>query len=210
MSNDIDELTALNRDYVASVQNCDVKRFDEILAPDFYCSNPDKIAGRPRGVSETDGSAGDDQESDRTRREDPRARRFRHHPRRHQLYHGRRPAGARALYRLLGEAERQLARGVGACVAVRSSLRRHGACRHGRGSIPAIHVFLHAGLKTWMPGTCPRHDEFCARARRRYSASNMITLRSVLPAFMLAKPSLISESFSLAEIQSSRCSLPRM
>ncbi len=32
MSNDIDELTALNRDYVASVQNSDVKRFDEILA----------------------------------------------------------------------------------------------------------------------------------------------------------------------------------
>ena len=42
MSNDIDELTALNRDYVASVQNCDVKRFVEILARDFYCSNPDK------------------------------------------------------------------------------------------------------------------------------------------------------------------------
>ena len=42
MSNDIEELTALNRDYVASVQNCDVKRFDEILALDFYCSNPDK------------------------------------------------------------------------------------------------------------------------------------------------------------------------
>jgi len=41
-TNDIDELTALNRDYVASVQNSDVKRFDEILAPDFYCSNPDK------------------------------------------------------------------------------------------------------------------------------------------------------------------------
>ena len=38
MSNDIDELTALNRDYVASAQNCDVKRFDETLAPDFYCS----------------------------------------------------------------------------------------------------------------------------------------------------------------------------
>jgi len=36
------ELTALNRDYVASVQNSDVKRFDEILAEDFYCSNPDK------------------------------------------------------------------------------------------------------------------------------------------------------------------------
>jgi ketosteroid isomerase-like protein len=42
MSHDIDELTALNRDYVASVQNGDVKRFDEILAQDFYCSNPDK------------------------------------------------------------------------------------------------------------------------------------------------------------------------
>jgi ketosteroid isomerase-like protein len=42
MSKDIEELTVLNRDYVASVQNCDVKRFDEILAPDFYCSNPDK------------------------------------------------------------------------------------------------------------------------------------------------------------------------
>src|SRR6202521_3848235 len=42
MNNDIDELTVLNRDYVASVQNSDVKRFDEILADDFYCSNPDK------------------------------------------------------------------------------------------------------------------------------------------------------------------------
>jgi ketosteroid isomerase-like protein len=42
MSKDLDELTILNRDYVASVQNCDVKRFDEILAAEFYCSNPDK------------------------------------------------------------------------------------------------------------------------------------------------------------------------
>jgi ketosteroid isomerase-like protein len=42
MSKDIDELTTLNRDYVASVQNGDVRRFDEILAQDFYCSNPDK------------------------------------------------------------------------------------------------------------------------------------------------------------------------
>jgi ketosteroid isomerase-like protein len=42
MRNDLAELTALNRDYVASVQNSDVKRFDEILAKDFYCSNPDK------------------------------------------------------------------------------------------------------------------------------------------------------------------------
>jgi len=38
----IDELTALNLDFVASAQNSDVRRFDEILAPEFYCSNPDK------------------------------------------------------------------------------------------------------------------------------------------------------------------------
>jgi ketosteroid isomerase-like protein len=42
MSTDLEKLTSLNRDYVASVQNSDVKRFDEILAADFYCSNPDK------------------------------------------------------------------------------------------------------------------------------------------------------------------------
>ena len=38
---DHDILTALNTDYINSVRNSDVKRFDEILAPDFYCSNPD-------------------------------------------------------------------------------------------------------------------------------------------------------------------------
>ncbi len=42
MRNDLAELTSLNRDYVNSVQNSDMKRFDEILADDFYCSNPDK------------------------------------------------------------------------------------------------------------------------------------------------------------------------
>jgi ketosteroid isomerase-like protein len=42
MSKDIDELTLLNRDYVASVQNSDVKRFGEILAPEFFCTNLDK------------------------------------------------------------------------------------------------------------------------------------------------------------------------
>jgi len=39
--NDLDTLTALNRDYIASVQLGDVRRFDEILADDFLCSNPD-------------------------------------------------------------------------------------------------------------------------------------------------------------------------
>jgi ketosteroid isomerase-like protein len=38
---DIDALTALNRDYIHSVQHGDVRRFDEILADDFLCSNPD-------------------------------------------------------------------------------------------------------------------------------------------------------------------------
>ena len=38
---DHDILFALNTDYINSVQRSDVKRFDEILAPEFYCSNPD-------------------------------------------------------------------------------------------------------------------------------------------------------------------------
>jgi len=38
---DLKTLTALNDDYIASVQNSDVKRFDEILADDFLNTNPD-------------------------------------------------------------------------------------------------------------------------------------------------------------------------
>ena len=41
MPTDIEMLERLNRDYIASVQNSDVRRFDEILADEFYCSNPD-------------------------------------------------------------------------------------------------------------------------------------------------------------------------
>jgi ketosteroid isomerase-like protein len=40
-ASDLETLLALNRDYIASVQNSDVHRFDELLAEDFYCSNPD-------------------------------------------------------------------------------------------------------------------------------------------------------------------------
>jgi ketosteroid isomerase-like protein len=40
-ASDHEVLTGLNRDYIRSVQNGDVRRFDEILAPDFRCSNPD-------------------------------------------------------------------------------------------------------------------------------------------------------------------------
>jgi ketosteroid isomerase-like protein len=39
--NDHETLLALNRDYIQSVQKGDVRRFDEILADDFLCSNPD-------------------------------------------------------------------------------------------------------------------------------------------------------------------------
>lgn len=38
---DLEMLRGLNRDYIASVQGGDVARFDEILADDYYCSNPD-------------------------------------------------------------------------------------------------------------------------------------------------------------------------
>ena len=38
---DVDSLHQLNQDYIRSVQTSDVRRFDEILAEDFLCSNPD-------------------------------------------------------------------------------------------------------------------------------------------------------------------------
>ena len=38
---DLEVLEQLNRDYITSVQTSDVRRFDEILAADFLCSNPD-------------------------------------------------------------------------------------------------------------------------------------------------------------------------
>lgn len=39
--NDHETLTSLNRDYIASVQGSDVKRFAEILSDDFLNTNPD-------------------------------------------------------------------------------------------------------------------------------------------------------------------------
>jgi ketosteroid isomerase-like protein len=38
---DVDSLHQLNWDYINSVQTSDVRRFEEILAEDFLCSNPD-------------------------------------------------------------------------------------------------------------------------------------------------------------------------
>ena len=37
---DLAALRDLNQDYIRAVQNGDVRRFDEILADDFRCSNP--------------------------------------------------------------------------------------------------------------------------------------------------------------------------
>ena len=41
VNTDLDTLRDLNGDYIRSVQRGDVRRFDEILAEDFLCSNPD-------------------------------------------------------------------------------------------------------------------------------------------------------------------------
>jgi ketosteroid isomerase-like protein len=40
-NSDVETLLRLNADYIRSVQTCDVARFDEILADDFFCTNPD-------------------------------------------------------------------------------------------------------------------------------------------------------------------------
>jgi hypothetical protein len=51
---DTETLMALNRDYINSVQKGDVRRFDEILAADFYCSNPDgSLIGRAAFLEQT-------------------------------------------------------------------------------------------------------------------------------------------------------------
>ncbi|HEU5490757.1 MAG TPA: nuclear transport factor 2 family protein [Gaiellaceae bacterium] len=42
-SGDVEALLALNGDYIDSVQRGVVRRFDEILAGDFVCSNPDGL-----------------------------------------------------------------------------------------------------------------------------------------------------------------------
>ena len=63
MRNDLDRTDRPQSRLRRFVQNSDVKRFDEILAADFYCSNPDKSLVDRAGVPQADRSAGDDQES---------------------------------------------------------------------------------------------------------------------------------------------------
>ncbi len=51
---DLTTLLGLNRDYIRSVQNGDVQRFREILAPDFLCSLPDgSVVDRDRFLTQT-------------------------------------------------------------------------------------------------------------------------------------------------------------
>ena len=54
MASDHDLLTALNDDYIRSVQHGDVGRFREILAEDFLCSNPDgSLVDKARFLEQT-------------------------------------------------------------------------------------------------------------------------------------------------------------
>jgi ketosteroid isomerase-like protein len=51
---ELDRLQRLNEDYIRSVQTSDVRRFDEILAADFLCSNPDgSLVDRARFLEQT-------------------------------------------------------------------------------------------------------------------------------------------------------------
>jgi ketosteroid isomerase-like protein len=51
---DLEMLVDLNGDYIRSVQTSDVHRFDEILADDFLCSNPDgSLVDRERFLDQT-------------------------------------------------------------------------------------------------------------------------------------------------------------
>src|SRR5262249_41177008 len=54
IQSNIDALTALNSEYIHSVQHSDVQRFDEILAEDFLCSNPDgSLADKNQFLAQT-------------------------------------------------------------------------------------------------------------------------------------------------------------
>ena len=79
---DIDALTALNSDYIDSVRHSDVQRFDEILAEDFLCSNPDgSLVDKNQFLAQT--ATGDDQRPLGGGCASPHSRRYRDHSRTH-------------------------------------------------------------------------------------------------------------------------------
>jgi ketosteroid isomerase-like protein len=54
MTSDLTTLLSLNEDYIRSVQNSDVERFEEILSDDFLCSLPDgSLIDRKRFLEQT-------------------------------------------------------------------------------------------------------------------------------------------------------------
>jgi ketosteroid isomerase-like protein len=54
VNNDQAELAILNDAFIRSVQKGDVARFDEILAEDFLCSNPDgSLVDKPAFLAQT-------------------------------------------------------------------------------------------------------------------------------------------------------------
>lgn len=54
MADDHENLIALNRDYIDSVQKGDVRRFEEILSDDFLCSESDgSLVDRTQFLAQT-------------------------------------------------------------------------------------------------------------------------------------------------------------
>ena len=99
---DIGVLTALNRDYIQSVQHGDVQRFAEILADDFLCSNPGGSLVDKKQFLSTDRSTGDNQRPHGGGRQSAHPRPCRDRSRAHQLHHGGWRAAEWPLYRCLG------------------------------------------------------------------------------------------------------------
>ena len=118
MQSDLEALTELNRDYIHSVQHGDVQRFDEILAEDFLCSNPDGSLVDKKQFLAQNRSAGNDQWPLDAGGAGAHSRRCRDHPRTHQLHHGRWRTAKWPLYRCLGSPERKMACRISTCDAI--------------------------------------------------------------------------------------------
>ena len=109
---DRDILTALNTDYINSVQHSDVKRFDEILSDDFHCSNPDgSLVDRAAFLKQTAKPVAI-RNLKRRGCNRPHHRRLRGDPCAHRLHQAGRHAGRRPIHRWLHEDRRTMACGV--------------------------------------------------------------------------------------------------
>ena len=115
MATDLDVLTKLNDDYIQSVQHSNVKRFEEILADDFLCSNPDGTLIDRKAFLQQTAKPVTIRNLAGARRQRAADGRLRHHPRENQLHDGRRRRKRRPLYGRLGAPQRQVAGRVSAC-----------------------------------------------------------------------------------------------